>query len=577
MNSKSRLSLNFTEINVIDVLIIGAGPIGLATALWFAKKSYKTILIEQYGEIKNLNSRVFNGRNQQVGIDPNSMNFIRDLDVIVWGDVKTQGCNQEKWINIPIGKLQDIFFKELKTLPTVKILFNTYLESVNCFNQKHNARITIVQDNKLCAIYPEIIIVADGRHDDKGTARRFFNFSPASKVNFSTFGIIGIIKRNDDTGSICLNSYSSDVYSSEIYPNLGIMNIRLLGSMQERYIALGVVDAKNIESFKNINSSQIHELLKEAYNKMRDKNIGEPEVDIFTEYSKNPIPIILDYRKETIKILDGSTSIVSVEGDAARKTTFFSGSGLNSGFRGLSKLFKFCKENKDLIFSSIGDANHLLNLDQKLLEKDSESMKISLDLLIKGSTYMTQHNNTLVHKTTVHSDDIPEIYKISPTKGEISSFINIKGKNFIGNDFKTPTISFIWNDNVVSVDDPIVYDNNTLGVKIPKNIKGKISIMVIRSDNKIATSPIDFKVIKITDPPKIVDIKEDHDSLQINGENFIKPINVTIVDSNDIYSVKGYCSSLQSLKCSPPHKLDGTVSFIVTTKYGSSKPFEMNY
>ena len=60
----------------------------------------------------------------------------------------------------------------------------------------------------------------------------------------------------------------------------------------------------------------------------------------FSEYSKEAVHIVLDYRKETIKLFEGSTTIVSVEGDAARKTTFFSGSGLTTGFEALQKLCK---------------------------------------------------------------------------------------------------------------------------------------------------------------------------------------------------------------------------------------------
>jgi 2-polyprenyl-6-methoxyphenol hydroxylase-like FAD-dependent oxidoreductase len=595
ISNVEKLSLTSTNVNVnvIDVLVIGGGPVGLAAALWFGKGPYKVVLIEQYGETKTETQRAFNERRQQVGINPKSLKFLRKLNVVVWGNIKTQGCMQNDWINIPICTLQDIFCKEIKTHNNVKILYNTHVESVNSFNAKHNARVIVIEnDIEVYVFYPELIVIADGKHDDKGTARRFFNFCKASKVHFSTYGIIGIIKRDKDQyrdrSSICLANHSSNSYISELYPNLGAMHIRLLGSIQERYIALGVANNKDSEGFKNLSASQIHELLKEAYNKMRDKNMGEPEFVGFDECSKSPIPISLDYRKETIKLLDGSTTIASVEGDAARKTTFFSGSGLNSGFEGLSKLFEFCEENKGLIFSSIGDADHLLNLDQRLLEKDAASMKISLRLLIKGSNFISGYDyaetSSIAKSKSIDSNSEshiykePKIYQISPTKGEVSSHIYIKGDNLIGNTLTSPTITFSTIDGTsILVDNVIVYDNTTVGVKVPKNIEGEVSIILTRSDKEVIISPITFTIINVTDPPEILNIKKKKECLQIDGINFIRPIHITIIDHNGEFRTKGYCSSINSLIFSPPHELSHHVRFIVTTRNGDSKPFEKEF
>lgn len=585
------LPLTSTSVNVIDVLIIGAGPIGLASALWFAQNSFRVVLLEQYGQVKTESQRAFNERHQQVGINPKSLKFLQDLNIIVWGNIKTRGCTDQDWINIPIYVLQDIFCKEIGTLKNVQVLFNTQIESVSCFNPKHNARVLVSQNNKqIYAFYPELIIVADGRHDEKGTARQFFNFPIASKVHFSTYGVIGTMERNNSGNiSVCLNNYTLSSYTSEVYPQLGTMHIRLLGSIQERYVALGVADISNLETFKNLTSAQIYEVLKEAYNRMRDINMGEPEFEGFREYSKSPIPIILDYRKETIKILDGSTTIVSVEGDAARKTTFFSGSGLNSGYEGLSKLFEFCQENKEIIFSSIGDANHLLNLDQKLLEKDVASIGISLNLLIKGSNFInTVHGDsktlTLKQSIRLRKSQIhlmlkePKINKLSPTKGEVSSHMYIKGYNLIGDNFKCPTITFSSRDGVsIPVESTTVYDNNTIGAKVPKNIEGEFSVVLVRSDGQVITSPMKFTVIKVSEPPEIFNIKKKKDYIRVDGNNFIKPIHVTVTDSIGEYKIKGYSSSINSLVFSPTRELSGKASFVVSTSNGDSALFEKEF
>ncbi len=145
--------------------------------------------------------------------------------------------------------------------------------------------------------------------------------------------------------------------------------------------------------------------------------MGEPEIENFTNFSKSPIQIVLDYRKETIKLIEGSTTIVSIEGDAARKTTFFSGSGLNTGYKALSKLFDFCKE--DFIRNTTSCP---LLLDQKLLEKDQNCMKISYDLLIKGIYYIDNKHINSPNKTDQvfePSDSTnPQIYSINPKEGQ---------------------------------------------------------------------------------------------------------------------------------------------------------------
>ena len=588
--------LSYSNVNNIDVLVVGAGPIGLAASLWFVKKNYNVILIEQYGETKIQNKKAFNERHQQIGLNPESLNFIKNLDVIVWGEIKTKGCSDVDWINIPVYILQNILIKEIRNHDNINILFDTTILSVCCVNTNNNCRVLLSSGDIYYAVAPKIVIIADGKHDDKGAAKQFFGFSSASKVKLSTYGIVGMIERQEDDakGSVCLKNYTHDCYISDLFPDIGAMYIRLLGNLKERYIALGLNDNNNLENFKSLNSDQIRKLLTEAYNQKRDKIMGEPEItdNDFSDYSKNPIPIVLDYRKETIKLLEGSSTIVTIEGDAARKTTFFSGSGLNSGYKALQKFFNFCQKNESYIFCNCNDNNYLLSIDQKLLKKDQECMHISLELLIKGINYIGNKN----HHTNLKDEDKflllndPVIYSISPEEGEVPWFIYINGENLI-TEGNVPTCIFEWDNDSSVTNNIIVYSNKMIGVKIPRNAENTVTIILKRKDEKIAISPIRFNVIRVLDVPQIINIHKEDEWLCIEGKNFKKPAYVTVKYSkisenespkeNQSYEsteqkIKAYCNSVSFLTFIPPVDLQGKVSFIVHSPNGSSNEFIKN-
>lgn len=592
--------------NNIDVLIVGAGPIGLAAALWFAKQSvalpgqsikqnYNIVLIEQYsdyvtGHLKasgeSKSRRSFNERHQQVGLDSESIFFLKELDVVVWGQVKRKGFIDGNWINIPIYTLQNILIREVKNYNNVKILFDTKIESVNCVDPRSNCRILMVRNNIVYGLSPKLVIIADGKHSDQGTAQQFFGFSSACKVHLSTYGIVGMIVRNinDEKGSVFLKNHSSDSYVSDSHQELGNMYIRLLGNMKERYIALGLGDTNVAMDFLALNETQIRSLLVEAYNLKRDKRMGEPQIkeSDFLECSKTPIPIVLDYRKETIKLLEGSSTIVSIEGDAARKTTFFSGSGLNTGYRALMRLFNFCNQNQALIFNHSIDSNDLLTIDQKLLEKDQDCLHISLELLIKGINYIGTKDQPLDANNYLEND--PVIESITPNEAEVPWFIYINGNNLLGAGGKPPTCLFKWNDQIHPTDDVIVYDNTMVGVKIPRNAENKVSISLKRFDGKTATSPIQFTAIIIAGAPEITDIHEEDKWLCIDGKNFkpgsyvmmcLQPNGKQCPPGKE--RIKAYCNSANSLVFAPPHKLSGKITFTVHTDNGSSNELVKNF
>lgn len=576
--------MNGCNVNDIDILIIGAGPIGLASALWFSKQSYNVLVIEQYSEIKCTNKMGFNERHQQIALDSYSINFLKNLDIVIWGEIKRKGCVDEENINIPTYILQNILIREIKNYPNTKILYDTKIESVTCIGFNSNCRIILVKNNnENCMIYgvlPRLVVVADGKHDDRGVAKTFFGFSSACKVHMSTYGIVGMIERqlSDNGGSsVCLKNYTTDSYKSDKYPELGCMYLRLLGNMNERYIALGLSDIHEVNKFLSLSTQEIKILLVEAYNNNRDLSMGEPELEDFTSCSKTPIPIVLDYRKETIKLLEGSSTIVTIEGDAARKTTFFSGSGLNTGYKALDKLFDFCRNNQNIIMA---ESNCLLTLDQKLLEKDQDCMKISYELLIKGIHYINKKEFTKTESVQNNVGE-PEIFSLSPSEGQVPWFVHIKGQNLMTQGGLPPNCIFEWNNGITMTSKVTVYDNNTIGVKIPSKAKGNVSIVLERSDGKIVACPIKYKVVEICNKPEIHDIYIEDEWLCIDGKNFDIPsyVNIYYKDTDKkIEGLKAYCYSVNSLLVSLTHfdNLKGPMIITISTSHGISNNYIHN-
>lgn len=383
-----------TKTQNIDVLIIGAGPVGLVAALWFLQKGYSVVIIEKYANPKGVlqgsqGRKCFNERHQQVGLNPESLDFIQKLNPGIIKEIKRDGCPDPPiasgrnspaeagtWLNIAIYNLQNIIYTELITYKKFLFLCDSQIESVTTINPAKPARVIVSRFDDVYSFYPEFVVVCDGRHKD-GCANQFFHFGPASQVTLSSLGIIGMIRR-DSIQTICYKNHSFENYKTPI----GEVHVRLLGSNRERYIALGAIDDTSKINMEKLTPQEIKQILLKVFQELKDSE--EPQIETFSEISKTPIQIVLDYRKETIKIFEGSNTIVTIEGDAARKTTFFSGSGLNSAYKALGQLFSFCDTYAELIFRS----HDLLHIDEALLEKDQASLQVSMELLRKGIKFV---------------------------------------------------------------------------------------------------------------------------------------------------------------------------------------------
>lgn len=540
-----------SPVNQVDVFIVGAGPVGLLAALHFAKQHLSVVLIEQYSETKEKGKRAVNERHQQVGLSPESLTLIKNIDIVAWGEIKNQGTSDGDWINICLYQIQDVLLKELKTIGGCQILFNTTIDSVVSTGIDKMCRVVVSNGVIVTALEPKLVVCCDGKHEN-GMAQKYFNFGCPSKVQLSSYAIIGMMERDDNLSTVCLQNYSNN-YQSKQRPELGEFHLRLLGNSKERYVALGVSDCNHNSSFKSLTASEIKSLLIEAYNENRDLAMGEPEFTNFSSYSTTPIPIVLDYRKESIKILENSKTIVAIAGDSVRKVHFMTGSGLNSGYRGLECLFKFVSQNM------FGVVNDDAILDYKLLKVDKACLEISLEVLTKGIHFIT--------RTTVPvPQGEPEIYSISPAEAEVPWLIKIIGSNL--SDGKPVSVTFTDAQQKVTTSVVTIYSPNEIGVKVPRQMTGSVKITVIRGDTEIQ-SPIEFKVLSITDRPTITNIIKEDDWLCVEGSGFKKPCFVIFGDQK----IKAYCNSSTSLLFTPPATLGKQVDIKVETINGQSEVY----
>jgi hypothetical protein len=536
------------------VLVIGAGPVGLAAALFFAKRKYKVILIEQYGEVKSDKGR---------GLNPKSLEFLKVLDNVVYGNVCKKGCVDQDWINIPVYMLQNILIKEVKNYNT-DVMFHTTIIGVHCFDESKNCLVTLLNNNTIRGVTPQLIVIADGKQHQACVASKFFGFPSVSMVRMQTFGIVGMLQR--ESGSVCLKNISHNNYKSTIMPQLGNMFIRLLGDMAERYVAIGVFEDHCIEKFKNLTAVAIKQLLLEAYNSKRDVLMGEQEITEFNECSTKPIQIVLDYRKETIKVFEGSNTIVSVDGDSSRKSSMFVGHGLNSGYEALHTLFKLCDENKHIIFNNNNVLHNILIMDQKLLEKDQACMTISLALLKKGLSY---YNVTSEYPTDCINNDTTFINLITPDAGEAGWYVKIHGENLQ----HVKNCTFTWQNQHITTPHVIIYNNKLIGVKIPKNATNNVGIILNTLENTVVESPFTYTVSTITEAPIITNVHQENEWLCIDGQNFIIPIYVHV---NNQEPVKAYCHSINSIAIHLTYELINDATFTVSTVNGTSNQFVKN-
>lgn len=365
-----------------DILVIGGGPVGLVSALWFAKRNYQIICIEQYQKRKTKSGKSFNERHQQVGLNKDSLEFLREIDEDVYRKITEQGCKDGDWINIPIYVCQNILYEKVRKYRNCKIIFSSKIVKVKAVNPTKNCQIFIEAINRgLIECHPKIIIIADGK-EVGGVAETYFNFPSAYNFKYSTYGIVGMISRKTFP-LICLKNVSTNNYRSQLHPEIGPLYFRLLGSYQERYIALGITQLAVKQRFHQLSPSEIEQLLLEAYNKF--KMTTEPNLNKLTQYSNQPIQIMLGYRQQTIKIFENSNTLVTIQGDAARKTSFFSGTALNTGYKSLKEFFQFCQSSHQIIFSYIS----LSEISTAITNQNQKCHHISNEFIIEGYPYFS--------------------------------------------------------------------------------------------------------------------------------------------------------------------------------------------
>jgi len=181
-----------------DVLVIGGGPAGLATALLLSKKGFSTVVLEKgkTGGPKHTKYDITEGNRireilEELGVKPNKISSISEwispnhnfiLDSEIEDFYFKRGPEGGSLENMLMGKLND---------DNVKIFFKSKVDSIER-EGKEIVSLEIEADAERLKIKPRYVIVADGP-ESEFTKR--LNIKARTLATFNGFGVL--LKSNE--------------------------------------------------------------------------------------------------------------------------------------------------------------------------------------------------------------------------------------------------------------------------------------------------------------------------------------------------------------------------------------------
>lgn len=134
---------NDTNTHNITFIIIGAGPVGLATALLLAKKGYRSTLYEAQKEILNDPEQSY-----PIGVNCRGLNTLAEINVAIEKEIKETGRVIDSWqifagsrrvamqesgvvFGTSRAKVNLVLLEAARKSPLIKILFNHKLIDIN--------------------------------------------------------------------------------------------------------------------------------------------------------------------------------------------------------------------------------------------------------------------------------------------------------------------------------------------------------------------------------------------------------------------------------------------------------------
>jgi len=320
----------------LDVIIVGGGPIGQLTSIVLKKLGVENVHI--------LEKRTADTRTNIVSLRPPAIQLLRDLEVYKSLFDTTSGKGKiYKIDSIELGfiAIRDLQ-KELQEFASSLSVSNTRAEVTNCVLEGKKCKVMYSSETQLC----DLLVAADGAHSStrEKLGIKFISKSPTG------YGMTWV-------GN---NPNHSPKYFNETWKNY---EIRIFATKLQIYVAIGCgkSDCKEFLSKFGDNAKERSQIFTEVLRKN------------YLEISEIPSPNFLHYQictadKYALVNSDGACAVLI--GDAARTTSFFSGSGINVGINSIEHLEKFVKSHYiDRSPSAIISYNNANNISSSEMER----------------------------------------------------------------------------------------------------------------------------------------------------------------------------------------------------------------
>ncbi|KAH0619534.1 hypothetical protein JD844_000232 [Phrynosoma platyrhinos] len=238
--------------------------------------------------------------------------------------------------------------------------------------------------------WPKIIILADGSCGESST---ILGISPEYTVeSCNAYGANAVIERPDQrqvpTPEIRahnlyfdLSAYGMDMSVLRKESPVPGFHLKIYGTFRHRYLALAcpASDSKIVRFLRHtLNSTIMKNIFHQSFNAY--KLDIEPRVNELTlhhiQCSDRLFEIMLSHRRVTAALIEGSNTVVTIEGEAARVLNFDTGCGVNLGLRGL-------ESTEELIYK-VATAIDQRDLFEALAAKIQHSKQVTEDFKQNG-------------------------------------------------------------------------------------------------------------------------------------------------------------------------------------------------
>lgn len=509
-------------------VVVGAGPVGLAAAIDLEKRGFRVYLIEKRSE------NDFASRHQFLDLNPRSQEYLSELGLAA--ELRAKSClddgeNGTQWASVSISTLQRL----LLSMFTGTRCFSSHITEIRTV---HGSKAEIhVNNSELCPspMLPDVLIVADGVLHD-GTAHKAGFDNPINTSYCQDFAVVTTLQ-SPHADAPCF----SETKGSAIIDGVEL-EYRRLGWPGMSYLGLRRTDKTALVQ-NTIVSKAIALLLNE-------------------DSTGHPVNISVSFRESVVRML--GRTMVTVQGDSARRAHFFTGRGLNSGFEGLRIFFQYCK---------------VTDVELALLEKiNSESLMVSEEVFKSGCN----HGSDRYWIVSEPQAAPPKLSQCSPVKSSAPRWVQLSGSNLHQNR------SFnVWMNGICLDSDKFPYSSDQVGFLLPSD--SPIGLIDIKVETTYGVSnSLSFEVVSFSGSdtaalvPVVTVIRTRGFApafLYVSGEHLCDMGSVVTKSvfvhhsGQSHYSEGNVCYDNGSMGIYLPPFPDGDVKITLETAYGKSNPW----